>query len=516
MKKKKLLAFVLTCATAAGMLSGCGSQGTTTETGSAPESTGTETAAATAAAETTAATGDVVNINWYLFDGAGQADQQAVQDAMNAYTADKIGVTVTLKPISSGDYNNTVKLDLAAADDVDLCFMANWTGLDELIQSNALMDLTDLLPQYEELYGVMPEEIWDSTKFDGKNYTIPNYKESFSGYSLITPQALADKVKEEKGIDFQSLELNGYSDLKKVEPYLEAVKDEVSLPIAELWGIYPDIFANHYDSILNKGTEVGVDENTGEIVELLKTDAAKDYFTLMHEWKEKGYWKEENTMADVNKDTYRSAGDYGISIWNTVPDNENSASDRYGVPVYAIQITDNKITSDSALGSGWAISAKSKKADACLKYLQLLNTDTILADLFVYGIEGTDYTKDADGVVTVSENAGWTNQVWKATNYKVPSLSSTESADKKEQYTEANAAATPQKIMGFRFDSTNVRTEITALDNVMNEYQVLMNCGFYDPEEYLPKYLDAIEQAGMDKILTEIQTQYDAWKSSQN
>lgn len=124
--------------------------------------------------------------------------------------------------------------------------------------------------------------------------------------------------------------------MKKVEPYLEAVKDEVSLPIAELWGIYPDIFANHYDSILNKGTEVGVDETTGEIVELLKTDAAKDYFTLMHEWKEKGYWKEENTMADVNKDTYRSAGDYGISIWNTVPDNENSASDRYGVPVYAI------------------------------------------------------------------------------------------------------------------------------------------------------------------------------------
>lgn len=276
------------------------------------------------------------------------------------------------------------------------------------------------------------------------------------------------------------------------------------------------MYTDAYDSILNKGTEVGVDETTGEIVELLKTDAAKDYFTLMHEWKEKGYWKEENTMADVNKDTYRSAGDYGISIWNTVPDNENSASDRYGVPVYAIQITDNKITSDSALGSGWAISAKSTKADACLKYLQLLNTDTTLADLFVYGIEGTDYTKDADGVVTVSENAGWTNQVWKATNYKVPSLSSTESADKKEQYTEANAAATPQKIMGFRFDSTNVRTEITALDNVMNEYQVLMNCGFYDPEEYLPKYLDAIEQAGMDKILTEIQTQYDAWKSSQN
>lgn len=145
MKKKKLLAFMLACATAAGMISGCGSQSTTAETETASESKSTETTADTAAA-TTEATGDVVNINWYLFDGAGQADQQAVQDAMNAYTADKIGVTVTLKPISSGDYNNTVKLDLAAADDVDLCFMANWTGLDELIQSNALMDLTDLLP----------------------------------------------------------------------------------------------------------------------------------------------------------------------------------------------------------------------------------------------------------------------------------------------------------------------------------------------------------------------------------
>ena len=95
MKKKKLLAFMLACATAAGMISGCGSQSTTAETETASESKSTETTADTAAA-TTEATGDVVNINWYLFDGAGQADQQAVQDAMNAYTADKIGVTVTL------------------------------------------------------------------------------------------------------------------------------------------------------------------------------------------------------------------------------------------------------------------------------------------------------------------------------------------------------------------------------------------------------------------------------------
>lgn len=38
MKKKKLLAFMLACATAAGMISGCGSQSTTAETETASES----------------------------------------------------------------------------------------------------------------------------------------------------------------------------------------------------------------------------------------------------------------------------------------------------------------------------------------------------------------------------------------------------------------------------------------------------------------------------------------------
>ena len=76
---------------------------------------------------------------------------------------------------------------------------------------------------------------------------------------------------------------------------------------------------------------------------------------------------------------------------------------------------------------------------------------------------------------------------------------------------EKNRNAVISPALGFTYDSTVVSTELAAIGNVTSQYLPGILCGFLKPEETIPEFLDALESAGIDKVITEKQTQYDAW-----
>jgi putative aldouronate transport system substrate-binding protein len=92
-----------------------------------------------------------------------------------------------------------------------------------------------------------------------------------------------------------------------------------------------------------------------------------------------------------------------------------------------------------------------------------------------------------------------------------PSLLVGESDDKKEQYEEFNENAKVAVTCGFYFDTTNVEAEVAAIQTVYDEYQNLLEWGFYDPDVYLPQFQEALKKAGIEKVMAELQEQYDAW-----
>lgn len=158
------------------------------------------------------------------------------------------------------------------------------------------------------------------------------------------------------------------------------------------------------------------------------------------------------------------------------------------------------------------INANTEKIDACLKFLGLLSTDETLANLAAYGIEGKHYTLTDEGRVSLIADSGYTYPgVWIVCNVMAPTLMEGEAADKKEQYETFNANTEISCTAGFTFDKTNVEAEMTALNAVVEEYQLLLERGFYDPETYLPEYQEKLEGAGLETVLAEMQTQYDAW-----
>ncbi|MNP63686.1 hypothetical protein D3C76_1591140 [compost metagenome] len=79
-----------------------------------------------------------------------------------------------------------------------------------------------------------------------------------------------------------------------------------------------------------------------------------------------------------------------------------------------------------------------------------------------------------------------------------------------EQLRGENESAVKSRAMGFSFDINPVKTQITSVANVQNQYDAGFQTGTFDPSE-LGAYLDKLKNAGVEKILTEKQNQLNQW-----
>ena len=84
-------------------------------------------------------------------------------------------------------------------------------------------------------------------------------------------------------------------------------------------------------------------------------------------------------------------------------------------------------------------------------------------------------------------------------------------ADLWDNIRQFNDNAKKSAAMGFTFDSTPVATEITAVQNVYDEYQKSLEFGFVDPSVGIPEMNEKMMRAGLQKIIDEKQRQLDEW-----
>ena len=67
--------------------------------------------------------------------------------------------------------------------------------------------------------------------------------------------------------------------------------------------------------------------------------------------------------------------------------------------------------------------------------------------------------------------------------------------------------------MGFTFDSRKLKTQYTAVGNVISQYLPGLLCGSLDPDTGIEKFVNALNDAGYQDILAAKQEQLDAWMS---
>ena len=77
-----------------------------------------------------------------------------------------------------------------------------------------------------------------------------------------------------------------------------------------------------------------------------------------------------------------------------------------------------------------------------------------------------------------------------------------------------NLNANLSPYYGFRFDGSGVKNELTALNNVYEQYAYPLMCGSVDVDSTLEEFNKALEAAGLQTVMDAKREQLDAWLAS--
>ncbi|MBP3540320.1 MAG: ABC transporter substrate-binding protein [Clostridia bacterium] len=444
-----------------------------------------------------------------------QAQVKKVEDSINAYIGDKINVEIRLTDMS-GEYEDQAKLALAN-NEIDLLWTASWEsiiGTNDLVPANAVKDITDLLPG-TALYGSMSEGQWEATKYNGRNYFIPVYKDNVEGYNFMFRKAVVDEL----GWDITSVKT-----LADLEPMLLQAKEAgLKYPfLTQKTAMFYRWNIDKFDFFTADASTnfFAVDRETNEVVNVLATPAYVDFCKLMGSWGEQGIIHEDD-WTKVTTDTTTQSQDWAVSWWTDIPVNAE-ANARYGQEVVMQPATARYAHSTSALGSCYAIASHCDdvKAKACIDFMGLLYTDSTLADMYTFGIEGEDfeYTQEEGQTIkhVTQHSELYNHSMWESASATVVTPLSNEPDNKADLYDAFNGGANTSCAAGFRFDKTPVEAEYAACQALFDQYGFVLENGGVPAdavEDYIAQYQADLDAAGFQTVLAEFQNQYNAWKA---
>lgn len=512
MKVKKMMKVGTALALAVMMLGGCGSQNSDT-TGGAENSTNVQE--------------DIVTLKWYMSLNPIAADTEKVIEKLNEYTREKIGVEIDYTVIAKPDYKEKMSTLINSGEYFDICF-TSFASLNyaQFAGRGAFLDITEMLPTYaKEMYEYIPEELWKGVSINGEIYGIPTYKEMGWQTGFFVNSDMA----EEYGIDLSTVKtLEDYTDV------LAVVKEKSQAEGEDVIGVsgMAFCFAEPYESLgtSEKMTGAFAVEEYGNfdgqegVFNQYATQEYMDYCKLMRGWYENGYLSKDTVNYDAdsaNRDNDFANGKLFSYLISYAPGAAESTAAKTGHGVTFVPLMNPLLETRSAQGGMLAVSSASKYPDKALEFINLINTDEYVGTLIRHGIEGEHYTAVGDhqvdrtkgGTLKPADNGydytfGWEfgtvfNQKW--------DISYPENIE--EMFMEYNKTAVTAPHLGFVLDTAPVEAEIAALTGTIEEYGKALESGMVDPEENIPKFLQALEENGVSVLLEEIQKQLDEWKS---
>lgn len=444
----------------------------------------------------------ITTLTWYTIGGEPK-DLKKVQDEVNNYLGEKINVNLDMKFIDFGDYTQKMSVIINSGEDYDLAFMSSWAG-DYLgnARKGAFYELDDLLKteKGKMLKDTIDNRFWEGVSIDNKIYGVPNQKELGVAPMWVFTKEYIDKY----NIPYADIHT-----LEDLEPWLKLIKENEPnvVPFYITKGFSYTVF---FDQLVDP-IGIGTEDETLTIKNMFATEEMRKTLDTLRRFYKLGYINGDSATATDDKSVKRfvTKGDgqpYADKIW----------SKDLGYDVVTSAIADTVITNGSATGSLISISQNSKNKEKAFEFLTLLNTDKKLRNMLNYGIEGVHYQKVGDETIKIlnPEQKRYEVPYFALGNLFLTYVLEGEPETKWEEFKTFNDAAKISPALGFKFDTSKVSTEIAAINNVLEEFKASLYSGSVDIDEFLTKLNNKLKEQGIDKVITEMQSQINEWKKS--
>lgn len=421
----------------------------------------------------------------------------------NKKIEEKTGMTLNIQYIGWGDYEKKMSVIVSSGENYDIAFAKNYGPN---AQKGAYADLTELAPKYAKAaYDQLDEAYIQGNLVDGKLYAFPVNGNIYAQQMLTFNKQYLDKYN--LSID----DIQSYEDADKVlKTFHEQEPNIAAFAVGQGFKVQGDL-----DYPIGDGYPFAIDLNgdSTKIINQYENTEFMNALKIMHSWYQAGYIPSDAATSSTDyplegntwfiRQETQGPYDYGDTI----------ISNAAGQELVSKAITRPLKSTAQAQMANFVVSNTSKNKEKAVEVLGELNSDPQLLNGLVWGIEGEAWKKvegQEDKIELLDGYKPNTHfSAWNTGNNKIlyTQESITDEMIKKRDESIANAETSP--VLGFNFVTTNVKTELSNISNVMNQYLDGLNTGTVDPEETVPKLKEALEGAGYEKVLTEMQKQYD-------
>lgn len=486
-----------------------------------------------------------------MITGAGkQANSDKVWAAFNEQLQQYVpNTTVEFIDVPFEEYSEKFSQVLASGEGVDLA----WTGwlVDKPtnINDGNLMPLDDLLAEYGQgIVDTLGEEVVEIHRnaADGKLYYLPSWQGLCGdrrGWLVVTEIAeLAGDTWIEDTEAALNKWRNNYSEgteafqavLDQATKYLAAAKEAGKLGAGINtgrvfgWSMYNGTRSNPGVG----GTEIGIpfEDNTFTVIDGVASEHYKLYAKTMADWYKEGYIRSDIMSVDTSTLTLPKNGEitdttyvFSCDPYLTEADQDAATADA-GMDMTYLPVEEN---ASLILGgdTSYAIPYCADEPERAMMVLNAIYSQPDLYNTLIYGIEGEDYTKNADGTITTSyvgasptADDSYGIQRWIIGSCKNALINNGTDPNYYADLEALEETARVNPFMNFTFDRTNVEGICASLLNVYYEYGPQLDNGVAGDnwEELYNNYMAARKDAGIEELVTEFQNQLNAYIEANN
>ena len=485
-----------------------------------------------------------------MITGAGkQANSDKVWAAFNEQLQQYVpNTTVEFIDVPFEEYSEKFSQVLASGEGVDLAWTGWLINKPQNIADGNLMPLDDLLAEYGQgIVDILGENVVEIHRnaADGKLYYLPSWQGLCGerrGWLVVTEIAeLAGDTWIEDTEAALNKWRNNYSGIEDFQAvldqatkYLAAAKEAGKLGAgintgrAFGWSMYNGM----YSFLGVGGAEIGITycDGTFTVKDGVAGEHYKLYAKTMADWYKEGYIRSDIMSVDTSTLTTPKNGEitdttyvFSCDPYLTEADQEAAIADA-GMDMTYLPIEENAYL---ILGgdTSYAIPYCADEPERAMMVLNAIYSQPDLYNTLIYGIEGEDYTKNADGTITTSyvgasptADDSYGIQRWIIGSCKNALINNGTDPNYYADLEALEATAQVNPFLNFTFDRTNVEGICASILNVYYEYGPQLDNGVAGDnwEELYNNYMAARKDAGIEELVTEFQNQLNAYIEANN
>ena len=479
-------------------------------------------------------TSEHVVITWLVTGDIPTNKTEEVLAVFNEKLTEAVNAELRIEWIEWTDWQTQYNLALAMQDgSIDLIGTAtDWLDAWPNSERGAFYPLSEeMLATYAPLtWAAVPADHWDLCKYNGDIYLLPedqyaqwiNHGFIYRG-DWAKEAGLEDGVNSwaDMGVYFQYIKDN----MEDVIPW-DASGSGSSLAGQLSWGW----LVSHTDGVSIDGLPVPLflgnskDDPYTLSRYYLEGDELVNFAKTMKEWSEAGYWREDvlNYSGDTReefRDGATGADQHHTQTWTgerTQVKWLQNAPDA-DISFFWFGKEMQNLVSMNITHGACAVAAQSKNPERALMVYDLIRNDPEFYHMFNYGIEGQQYELNENGYRVRPESYrddsldGVSFNFWWGRNDDLEIRSAVTDWVAYDALLEEYACAITYPYGQVIFNRDPISTELDNLSNVWNTYIPQIAFGkCADPEAYVAEFRKALQAAGYEAVLAEVQAQIDA------